>query len=122
MAIRCSAPPQAVKLGRGQKRGLRRNVRLQSHAARKSDGPRVAVVGVTGAVGREFLRVSFALLNCNQPVAINLFQLVFNSSRLATSVITIVATASPLIQKHCMRADSKSAFTHAGDGGTRLPI
>lgn len=31
--------------------------RLRVHAANTSDGPSVAIVGVTGAVGQEFLRV-----------------------------------------------------------------
>ena len=36
---------------------------LTVQAARTADGPSVAIVGVTGAVGQEFLRVSFALQN-----------------------------------------------------------
>ena len=34
---------------------------LRVQAAKKADGPSVAIVGVTGAVGQEFLRVSSAL-------------------------------------------------------------
>ena len=37
---------------------LRQRVRQTTRAAKTSDGPSVAIVGVTGAVGQEFLRVS----------------------------------------------------------------
>ena len=35
---------------------LGRALRLQASAAKSSDGPSVAIVGVTGAVGQEFLQ------------------------------------------------------------------
>ena len=35
-----------------------RALRLQASARKTSDGPSVAIVGVTGAVGQEFLQVS----------------------------------------------------------------
>lgn len=38
---------------------LRRSAQLRVTAAKTSDGPKIAVVGVTGAVGQEFLKVSW---------------------------------------------------------------
>lgn len=37
--------------------GARRLATVQVQAAKTTDGPKVAIVGVTGAVGMEFLRV-----------------------------------------------------------------
>lgn len=46
--------------------------RLSSHAlivraAKVADGPKIAIVGVTGAVGQEFLRVRVFLYRCGCP-------------------------------------------------------
>lgn len=42
---------------------------MQCAAKHTPNGPRVAVVGVTGAVGREFLRVRLSSLSCHQLLA-----------------------------------------------------
>lgn len=41
-----------------QRRAGRSLTRFVVRAAKVSDGPKIAIVGVTGAVGQEFLRVS----------------------------------------------------------------
>ena len=43
------------------RRCLPRRAGLLVRAAKTADGPSVAIVGVTGAVGQEFLRVRFCL-------------------------------------------------------------
>lgn len=56
-----SLPPTRAFSGKRSRNGrLPRGLRLVQ-AAKQADGPSVAIVGVTGAVGQEFLRVSLAI-------------------------------------------------------------
>ena len=68
LAARANVTPSTrssrVQLGQaGRMVGATRRAALQVHAKKTADGPKIAIAGVSGAVGQEFLKVDH--LSCN---------------------------------------------------------